>query len=502
MFEDLPDDILIIIFQYSGDPYTILTTYLGLNQRINRILIDKHLHLLTNFLYTKYISDYYDSEIFQNASKQLLMVNSNIDKTKLDEIFRPLIPFHIRQTYIQQGQEFQLLTEQHNSIRQNLSNDEKRQVDCEVKVQFLNLNKLDQSIETFQNIKKLILKQGARCECEDGPGRFNLIIAVKYLLLVHISEPNFTSPISPHLLTQTFKALLVSNTNLLYNQDYVGYTGDPMDIWKLIDIIVFTISSLKCHFRDRNSSTLVNMKYYHEIVYFYLFIIQCQKQTHREQEKNMFLMLDYISNMNDNLLIQLTNTELLKMVVEETNFNDTEDNYWLETHLRQKVEYVVKTKQFHVIVYLAQSERIPWKKTFNEPKNFIRKFINAIILDPSGQRFLLQTMGTISLDLFFFKKQVFFLLLKKRERKLLEQLLQSSPEFINELDEDENDALLYTCLKISGLRHRIIELLIKMGSNMERRNSQGLNFMDTLELPRNRSLSKKLVEFEIIFNDK
>ncbi|CAF0891761.1 unnamed protein product [Adineta steineri] len=101
----------------------------------------------------------------------------------------------------------------------------------------------------------------------------------------------------------------------------------------------------------------------------------------------------------------------------------------------------------------------------------------------------------------FFKKQVFFLLLKKRERKLLEQLLQSSPEFINELDEDENDALLYTCLKVSGLRHRIIELLIKMGSNMERRNSQGLNFMDTFQLSRNRSLSKKLVEFEIIFND-
>ncbi|CAF4227308.1 unnamed protein product, partial [Adineta steineri] len=162
MFEDLPDEILMIIFRYSGDTYTILTTYLGLNQRINRILIDKHLHLLTNFLYTKYNSDYYDSEIFQNASQQLLMINSNIDKTKLDEIFRPLIPFHIRQTYIQQGQEFQLLTEQHNSIRQNLSNDEKRQVDCEVKVQFWNLNKLDRSIETFQNIKKLILKQGAR----------------------------------------------------------------------------------------------------------------------------------------------------------------------------------------------------------------------------------------------------------------------------------------------------------------------------------------------------
>ncbi|CAF4222191.1 unnamed protein product, partial [Adineta steineri] len=489
MFEDLPDEILIIIFQYSGDPYTILRTYLGLNQRINRILIDKHLHLLTNFLYTKYNSDYYDSEIFQNASQQLLMINSNIDKTKLDEIFRPLIPFHIRQIYIQQGQEFQLLTEQHNSIRQNLSNNEKRQVDCEVKIQFSNLNKLDRSIETFQNIKRLVLKQGARCECEDGPGYFNLISAVQRFLLLYIdSRPNFVSSISPHLLAQTFKALIISNNSLLNNRDYVGYMGGCMATWKLIDITVFSISRLKCCFSKRNSSTPVNMKYYHEIVYLYLFIIQCQKQTPDEQEKNMYLMLDFISNMDDNLLIELTNMELLKMIVEETVFNDTTDNDWLETSLRRTIKNVVKAKQFNVIVYLAQSERIPWKKTFNEP-NHIRKFINSIMHDQSGRRFLLQIMKTTSKDFLSSKKEFFFILLEKRERKLLEQVLQSSPEFLNELDEDENDALLYTCLKVSGLRHRIIELLIKMGSNMERRNSQGLNFMDTLELPRNRSLS-------------
>ena len=50
-FEALPDEILLIILQYSGNAYTVFRTFSGLNQRLNNILVDRRLHLLTDFLY-------------------------------------------------------------------------------------------------------------------------------------------------------------------------------------------------------------------------------------------------------------------------------------------------------------------------------------------------------------------------------------------------------------------------------------------------------------------
>jgi hypothetical protein len=57
--ENLSDEILMIIFKYSGNVITIIRTFIGLNQRINHILIDKRLHLLTDFLFTKIHDEYY-----------------------------------------------------------------------------------------------------------------------------------------------------------------------------------------------------------------------------------------------------------------------------------------------------------------------------------------------------------------------------------------------------------------------------------------------------------
>jgi hypothetical protein len=114
------------------------------------------------------------------------------------------------------------------------------------------------------------------------------------------------------------------------------------------------------------------------------------------------------------------------------------------------------------------------------------------------RRFLSSIMDETSLDLVFCKKDLIFILLDKKERKLLEKIFQLSPCFIHQLDEDGNDPLLYICLKVSGCRHRIIEFLIKMGSDLQRRNYQGQNFTDVLQLHRNKKLLRTLFEHEII----
>ncbi|CAF1049543.1 unnamed protein product [Adineta steineri] len=70
--------------------------------------------------------------------------------------------------------------------------------------------------------------------------------------------------------------------------------------------------------------------------------------------------------------------------------------------------------------------------------------------------------------------------------------------FLNEIDEDGNDILLYLCLKVRGCRYRFIKYLIKMGCNTQRINHYGQSFFNALELKQNQKLLKKLFEHEII----
>jgi ankyrin repeat protein len=91
-----------------------------------------------------------------------------------------------------------------------------------------------------------------------------------------------------------------------------------------------------------------------------------------------------------------------------------------------------------------------------------------------------------------------FLLLKKKECQVLQKILRSSSELIHQVDEDGNDPLLYICLKVRGCRHRIIEFLIMMGCDLYRRNLNNENFIDAIQLRRNQSLLKNLLENEII----
>ncbi|CAF0985825.1 unnamed protein product [Adineta steineri] len=109
--ETLPDEILMIIFQYSGDVSTILQTFSGLNQRLNRILIDRRLHLLGDYLSIKkhHISsdDYYNSNVFHKVSHQLFIINDTINDDELCQYLQMLMSFHIQQLYKQLGNEFQ-----------------------------------------------------------------------------------------------------------------------------------------------------------------------------------------------------------------------------------------------------------------------------------------------------------------------------------------------------------------------------------------------------------
>ena len=106
--ETLPDEILMIIFTYSGDVITTLRAFLGLNLRFNRILLDKRVHLLTDFLQTNIRDDYYESNVIQQVSQRLLIINRPMDKEHLCQLLQPLLSLYTQHKYLQSQLEFEL----------------------------------------------------------------------------------------------------------------------------------------------------------------------------------------------------------------------------------------------------------------------------------------------------------------------------------------------------------------------------------------------------------
>ncbi|CAF0987703.1 unnamed protein product [Adineta steineri] len=497
-FETLPDEILMIILPYCGHVVNIFHTFLGLNQRLNQILIDRRLHLLTDFLHVNARDDYYNSRIFQQVSRQLLSINISLDEEKLNQLLQPLIIFHIQLKYIELGCEFQLYSEKFHSVRQQLTDDKIIKIDNELKEKFHSITQTPLTMQYIHDIEHLVLTVGARLICNDDElCGFNFSKFINDQFLAHIKdtdEKNSFLSINSYL--KLFKILIISNPFLLNNKDYVGNGG--LDV---IYFLIYTLYQLN-HFYHGHSSTFVNMKYYRAIVDLFLFAIQCRKQAYNEHydiRKIMFEVLQLIPEINNDIFIQTAQREILKIIIDECNIisNQPVDEY--ERYDFQRIlKNLVKKQRLDIIRYIDQCDA--FKELFKQV-NYSRECIDIMTGNRSGRQLLGQIFKEKLLNFLYFNKSFIFILLDKKERKLIKQLLELFPHLISEVDNDGNDPLLYICLKVYGCRHRIIEHLIKMGSDLERKNIQGQNFMAALQLQRNRKLLKTLYEKEIIKND-
>jgi hypothetical protein len=494
-FEQLPDEILMIIFQYFGNVYTIFQTFLGLNQRLNNILIDKRLHLFTDFLCINVRDDYYNSEIFQQASQQLLSINTTIDKQSLSQFLQPLITFHIQQTYIRFGDELKSSLAKFTFLRQQLTNDEIVKIDDELKTQFSKLQNTPIKIEHIKYMKSLVLKKGARLECDNYElGEFNLAKTINNILLSHINDEKSKTSIPIHSFLELFKILIISNPSLLKNRDFVRNDGYCFQYF-----LIYAIYRLRSFYSRDTSSMPVNIEYYRATVDLCLFAIQSWKHVPGSEnyiEPNAFDVLDMVGEVNEDVFIQTAQWEILKIVINEhgREANESWHDYMGYT-FRKILTQLIEKRRLDVIKYLQSY--FGFQDFFNNT-NYIRRCVNIMTKNRSGRRLFCEIMDDKSLNLLFSKKDLLFIFLDKKERKLFEKLLKLSPDLIHQIDEDGNDPLLYICLKVSGLRHRIVESLIKMGSDLQRRNCQGQNFLDTLQLSRNKKLLQKIFEYEIV----
>ena len=178
-FETLPDEILMIIFGYSDDVCGKFRAFIGLNQRLNNILIDKRLHLLADYLHiNKYhvnLDNYYHSDVFQEVSRQLCSINSPANENQLYQCFQSLISFHI-------GEKLQQNLEKFRSIRRHLTRDEIDDVDNKLRKTFSDLRYEFIKMSNIDEVQLLIHKHGAQLQYD--PDKF--IYIVTQILLCHL----------------------------------------------------------------------------------------------------------------------------------------------------------------------------------------------------------------------------------------------------------------------------------------------------------------------------
>ncbi|CAF1202197.1 unnamed protein product [Rotaria sordida] len=434
-FETLPDEILMIIIRYSGDIYTIFRTFSGVNQRINNILVDKRMHLLTDFLCMDItdvnIDYYYKSEVFDDISQQLLSLTITENDQQFRQCLQSLIVFHIKYKYKQSADQLKSNIKQFQCLHMQLTDDDANNFDMELAKTFKDLKKCSKFMNNIKRIESLVVIKGAKLTCPNNEYLdFNFAEAVNLLLLDNIVT---VSPISQRFINsiiQMFKVLVISNLNLLHNRAYVVNGGCV--IYFFLFYLIYRCHAWNC----KTSCTSFNIQYY--------------EATWIDSIVDLFKFISPIQlNIDQEIFVYTSQIEILKIVLDENILN-------VEFNHMQSTRY----NSFHFSL----------QRTYDKP---IRTWLTT-------------------------NTNLLFILLEKKECKLVKQLLNLSPSFIHRLDEDGNDPLLYVCLKVCGCRHRLIEYLIRMGSDLRRRNLKDENVFDVLQLKRNRNLLEILIEHDII----
>ncbi|CAF3982242.1 unnamed protein product [Adineta steineri] len=207
--------------------------FCGLNQRLNRILVDRRLHFLTDFLRINIrqlsLNYYYDTPLIHTLSQQLYSLQGNNHIHQIDQCFQRLVSFHIEEKSRQLEDQFRSDREQFRLIRYNLADEEIHSRDAALKEAFNNLESHSHNSQYLQQAVDLVGGTGARLECSDNHlDGYNLAKALNEYLLSHLYTIGYPNGLCLHSILRLFKALIVSNPNLVYNKDCVRNSVYPM----------------------------------------------------------------------------------------------------------------------------------------------------------------------------------------------------------------------------------------------------------------------------------
>jgi hypothetical protein len=201
--------------------------------------------LLTDFLSIDIgdinIDKYYKSELVQ----QLLSLKTMNNDQQFRECLQSLDTFHIKYKYQQAADQLESGTAQFQSIRMHLTHNEIKNLDNKFEKLFKDL-KSSQSMENINEIRSLVLTEGAKLECLDCEylREYNFAETVNYLLLNNLSS---VEPVSQRLMNasvEMLESLIISNLKLLHNRAYAAYGSCA--IYYFLSYAVYQCQEVNC----------------------------------------------------------------------------------------------------------------------------------------------------------------------------------------------------------------------------------------------------------------
>ncbi|CAF4726640.1 unnamed protein product [Rotaria sp. Silwood1] len=397
--------------------------------------------------------------------------------TKSDEVLRQclqsLVIFHIKERSNRLKHDFQSHMERFLFIRSLLTNDEMQNIDKELNKSFNNLQKCPKSIKNMEQIVSLILTKGARFKCDDIEScEFNLAKAINQLLLAKLNIAQYS--------------------NYFYRDGFCVHF-----------FLCYSINVTNDMCTDRTLIS-INMQYYQAAIDLLLFIIQCLKHVFKQEVWAKVCLLDILNIIiprnvvrNHEIFFDASLIGLLDLILNEYSL---EDKILLDKDFgdifQRILDNLIENNQLHTLLSIYDANEHIQNIFRNSWNN--RKYVNIMTRNRTARQFFNALLDDHLFRTWLTSTDLLFILLQKKECKIVKKLLKLSPPNVHQIDENGNDPLLYICLKVRGCREFLVEFLIEMECDMQRRNLKGENLIDALQLERNRQLLERLIEREVI----
>lgn len=434
-FETLPDEILIIIFSYIDNVYEKFKAFIGLNQRLNNILIDQRLHLLTNFLHIdrndKVIEKYYSSVIFQTISQRIASINTTANSEKLRQYLQSLIVFHLKEGSIQLEFQIESIRQEHESARSAQISTGVTEPDDVIKFIFNDLAHKFDLTRYITLIRSLVLHKGARLECDNYRlVGFNLATAINRKSLIRFHASTLKTSSLDYSFIEMFKVLLISNPKLVMNRDSADNTGGrPIRYF-----LFYSIYRLQ-YFYSKSCVSSIDMKWYQAIVDLLILVIKCEKLVINYPnwlQECIFDMLDVLPSVKSisdkDPFVETIQYNIMKIILDECTSRPA--SLSTET-LNHTIEYMltnlIKKNQLAFILFLYR--HVECVQNFFNNRNNSQILAEMMTDNRMSKRLFLMLINEEPLPSWITKEDFIYTLLNKKEHKLIEKLVKLCPSF-------------------------------------------------------------------------
>lgn len=524
-FEALSDEILMIILQYSGNTYTVFRTFSGLNQRLNNILVDRRLHLLTDFLYMSAedadVNYYYNSASFQDVVQQLSSLKATDNDEALRRCFQSLVASFVTEKYNRLDHQFQTNMERFQLKRLHLTDiDYITSLDEELQEAFYCVpieicpecpycswepNFYSKSIIiAMKRVEFLILTKGAHLECDDTDDcESSFAQTVNKWLLAKVTTTRCGDKIFVNPLIGMFKALIISNPILLKHKTYTNYNTESRYVHYCLLYVIYRLRYIHGDHVDPNRP--INMHWYVAVLDLLLFALHClnnlpdEKLWAKDSLLSISSMISFTEPLTDReIFIHASQKEILRIILDQYTLNDTTPCDDDDT-FQQVFTNLLEKDQFDVIRFMySENEHV--RNLFHGPRSS-RQIVDLMTGNQKRRQLFHALLDQKQSRACLTSTHLLFVLIQKKEYKLVRHLLKLTPSLAHQLDENGNDPLLYVCLKVRGCRHGLVEFLIEMHCDLQRTNSNAESFADALRFKRNRKLLERLIDRGTVLMD-